>query len=31
MSIVDSATNSPQNVPLTGVMSCPGGQCPVTH
>ncbi len=28
MSIVDSATNSPQNVPLTGVMSCPGGQCP---
>jgi Phosphate-induced protein 1 conserved region len=28
MSIVDSATNSPQNVPLTGKMSCPGGQCP---
>jgi len=28
MSIVDSATNSPQNVPLTGKMSCPGGVCP---
>ena len=28
LTIVDSATNSPQNVPLTGKMSCPGGQCP---
>jgi hypothetical protein len=28
MNIVDSATNSPQGVPLTGKMSCPGGQCP---
>jgi hypothetical protein len=27
MSIVDSAVNSPQGVPLTGKMSCPGGQC----
>jgi len=28
MNIVDSAVNSPQGVPLTGRMSCPGGQCP---
>ena len=28
MSIIDSAVNSPQNVPLTGKFSCPGGQCP---
>jgi kumamolisin len=26
--ITDNAPNSPQSVPLTGKMSCPGGECP---